>query len=136
MGDDVPSWDTPFIGCRAETLSHGAEKRDGPLAGTWSPGREARRTCGRAGDAKLGVDADEFRTRVDDLDVTDRGFHAAETRGAPSSEERSVANFGDGLERHELDPPEQERFVLAGEGRVGNQSGAVDVGVDDDGSPV
>ena len=97
----------------------------------------AERVAGTlAVDAEFGVDADELGARVDDLDATDGGFHAADTRSAPPSEECAVANFGDGLERHELDPSEQERFVLAGECRVGNQSGAVDVGVDDDGSPV
>ena len=88
-----------------------------------------------AGNTEFRVGTDEVGAGVHDLDPPERCFNAIEPGIAPSSEQRSVANLGHGLERHELGSPYEERFVLAGEHRVWEEPGAVDVGIDDDRAP-
>lgn len=88
-----------------------------------------------AGDAKLGVDADEVAAGVHDLGASDLSLHAPKPRVAPTSEERAVANLGDGLEGDELGAAEQQRFVAERERGVGDETSAEHVGVDDDRSP-
>lgn len=57
-----------------------------------------------------------------------------ESSGSPASEKRAVADLGDGLEREDFEAAEEERFVAPSKRRVGDETGAVDVGIDDGGA--
>lgn len=82
--------------------------------------------------SQIGVDPHELRSRMNDLDLGELGIDAFEAVLAPATEQRAEANLGGGLERNELDSADQYWLGGASERRVREQSGAVDVGVDDD----
>lgn len=84
-----------------------------------------------ARDSEVGIDGDEFGTGVHDLGAGDLGIHAGEAGSAPATELTAVADFGDGLERHELDPSDQEWLVPTGQRGAWDQPRAEHVSVDD-----
>lgn len=63
-----------------------------------------------AGDAKIGVEADQVTSGVHDFGPGDLDLHAPEAGGTPVSKESAVANLGDSLKRDELDAADEERL--------------------------
>lgn len=87
-----------------------------------------------ARDAEFDVGADEIGAGLHDLGTGNGRFEMLESSGSPASEKRAVADLGDGLEREDFEAAEEERFVAPSKRRVGDETGAVDVGIDDDGA--
>ena len=74
-------------------------------------------------DAELGVDEDEFRTRVYDLSFVDPRFELEHPGLSPASSQRAVAQLGRRLKGDERGSTDDDRFVDCGELRAGDEVG-------------
>jgi len=85
-----------------------------------------------AGDAQLGVGANQVVAGVDDLGAGDSCLEMAHARATPASKKGAVAQLGDSLKRQESGAADEERVVAPGQRRVRSETGTEYVGVDDD----